>query len=157
MKVKELMTRSVVTLKPYDTIKDAATLMFEHNVGGIPVVDDESHVVGYITDRDIVIRGIAQNNDAKTRLEDVMTTNLITVSPEDEIGSCTHVMSHRQVRRLLIVDENQKLVGILAMADISTQPETDSRAGIALSYISQISTDIESNPHHGVDVMDFPL
>lgn len=157
MKVKELMTKSIATLKQHDTIKDASAMMFEHNVGCIPIVDDDNHPVGIVTDRDIIIRGIAQNNDAKTRLEDIMTSSLQTVSPNDEIGTCTHIMGHRQIRRLLVVDEFEKLVGIIAMADISTTPENDSKAGTALSQISLKSTDIESNPHHGTDVMDFPL
>jgi predicted transcriptional regulator len=157
MKVNEIMTKSVISLKPYDTIKDAAVVMLEHNIGCIPIVDDDNHPVGLVTDRDMVIRGIAQNNYEKTRLEDVMTTSLITIHPNDEIGTATHLMGHRQVRRLLVVDDDEKLVGFLAMADISTTPENDSKAGTALSQISLKSTDINSNPHHGVDVMDFPL
>ncbi len=157
MKVKEIMTKCLITLKQYDTIRDAAALMFEHNIGCIPIVDDDFRPVGLVTDRDIVIRGIAQNKDEKTRLEDIMTTSLITISPDDTVGTATHIMGHRQIRRLLIVDDDEKLVGILAMADISTTPENDTKAGIALSQISVKSTDIESNPHHGTDVMDFPL
>lgn len=157
MKVKDIMSKSVISLKPYDTIKDAAVLMHEHNIGMIPIVDEENYPLGVVTDRDMIVRGIAQNYDEKTRLEDIMTKNLITVDPNDAVASATHIMGHRQVRRLLVVDETGKLVGILAMADISTTPETDTRAGIALSQISLKSTDIESNPHHGTDVMDFPL
>ncbi len=157
MKASELMTKSIVTLKPHDTIKDASIMMLEHNVGCIPIVDDDNHPVGIVTDRDIIIRGIAQNNNEKTRLEDIMSSSLQTISPNDEIGTCTHIMGHKQIRRLLAVDENEKLVGILAMADISTTAENDTKAGIALSQISLKSTDIESNPHHGTDVMDFPL
>jgi len=157
MKVKEIMTKSVISLKPYDTMKDASIIMFEHNIGCLPIVDDENHPVGIITDRDMIIRGLAQNNDAKTRLEDVMTTSLITVHPNDEVGTATHKMGNRQIRRLLVVDEHDQLVGFLAMADISTTAENDIKAGMALSKISLKSTDIESNPHHGTDVMDFPL
>ncbi|HEY8365430.1 MAG TPA: CBS domain-containing protein [Haloplasmataceae bacterium] len=157
MKVKDIMSKSVITLKPYNTIKDAAVLMFEHNIGMIPIVDDDNHPIGLVTDRDMIVRGIAQNYDEKTSLEDIMTTNLITIHPNSEIGEATHIMGHRQVRRLLVVDENDYLVGVLAIADISTTPENDTKAGLALSQISLQSTDIESNPHHGTDVMDFPL
>src|SRR5690554_1728973 len=131
--------------------------MNEHSIGIIPIVDENDYPLGLVTDRDLITRGLAQNNDEKTRLEDIMTTNLITIDPNDEVASATHIMGHRQVRRLLVVDENGKLVGILAMADISTTPENDTKAGIALSQISLKSTDIKSNPHHGTDVMDFPL
>jgi predicted transcriptional regulator len=157
MKVKDLMTKSVVSLKQYDTIKDAAILMHEHNIGMIPIIDDENHPIGLVTDRDLITRGIAQNYDEKTRLEDIMTVKLFTIHPNDEVGTATHMMGHKQIRRLLVVDENEVLVGVLAMADISTTPENDTKAGIALSQISLKSTDIESNPHHGTDVMDFPL
>ncbi len=157
MKIKDIMTKSVISLKPYDTIKDASFLMLEHNIGCIPIVDDENHPLGIVTDRDIVIRGIAQNNNEKSRLDDIMTTKLLTVHPNDEVGAATHIMGNRQVRRLLVVDENNILVGFLAMADISTTPENDAKAGMALSKISLKSTDINSNPHHGTDVMDFPL
>lgn len=157
MKIKEIMTKSVISLKPYNTMKDASILMLEQNIGCIPIVDDDNHPVGIITDRDMIIRGLAQNNDGKTRIEDVMTTSLITVHPNDEVGTATHIMGNRQIRRLLVVDENEQLVGFIAMADISTTPENDSKAGMALSKISLKSTDINSNPHHGVDVMDFPL
>ncbi|QVK18748.1 CBS domain-containing protein [Mycoplasmatota bacterium] len=157
MKIKEIMTKSVISLKPYNSMKDASILMLEHNIGCIPIIDDDNHPVGIITDRDMIIRGLAQNNDGNTRLEDIMTTNLITVNPEDEVGIATHIMGQRQIRRLLVVDEFDKLVGFLAMADISTTAENDTKAGVALSKISLKSTDIKSNPNYGVDVMDFPL
>ncbi|MDF2700113.1 MAG: hypothetical protein K0Q49_1669 [Haloplasmataceae bacterium] len=157
LKVKLYMTKPVLTLKPYDTIKDASVMMLEHNIGSIPVVDDENYPVGIITDRDIIIRGIAQNKDEHTKLDEIMTTTVLTVSEDDTLGTATHIMGNQQVRRLVVIDKNDKVTGFLAMADISTTPEGDAKAGIALSKISLKSTDINSNPHHGTDVHDFPL
>lgn len=157
MKVRDLMTKSVISLKPQDTLIDAAKLMFEHNIGIIPIVDDNDYPLGVVTDRDIVIRGIAQNHHVKTHLEDIMTTNLITVYPDDSIAYATDLMGERQIRRLLVINDDGKLVGILALADISTTEENDEKAKEALSQISLRSTDKESNPYYGVEVDDFRL
>lgn len=157
MKVREIMTKSVITLKQHDTIRDAAKDMFEHNIGCIPIVDDENHPIGIVTDRDLIIRGIAQNKDSHDTLEKVMTNTVLTITEDDEVGTATHIMGNQQIRRLCVVDNDQKLIGFLAMADISTTPDNDTKAGIALSKISLESTDIESNSYHGTDVHDFPL
>lgn len=157
MKVKDLMTKNVISLKPKDTLKDAAKLMYEHNIGIVPIVDNENYPVGVVTDRDIVIRGIAQNHHEKKHLEDIMSTNLITVNPNDKIAYATDLMGERQIRRLLVVNSEGKLVGILALADISTTEENDEKAKEALSQISLRSTDKGSNSYYGVEVDDFRL
>ena len=157
MKVNQIMSKSVISCKPYQTIRDAAALMQEHNIGCIPVVDEENYPVGIVTDRDMIIRGIAQNKDENTSLDEVMTSTVYTCNHNDEVGTATHMMGNHQIRRLVVCDDDGKVCGFLAMADISTTPENDAKAGIALSKISLKSTDIESNPHHGTDVHDFPL
>jgi len=157
MKVADCMTRSVITLKPHDTILDASKKMNEHGIGFIPITNNDNTPVGVVTDRDIIIRGIAQGKKENSKLEDIMSTNVITIKPDDEVGLAAHLMSDHQIRRLVVVDDEGKLVGVLALGDLSTQKESDTMAGEALSHISEISTDKESNPHHGTKVWEFPL
>jgi len=157
MKVADIMTRSVITLTPHDTILVASKKMKEHNIGFIPITDEVNKVVGVVTDRDIVIRGLALGKDVTERLENIMTTDVITINPDAELGTAAHLMSDHQVRRLVVTDGNGKLEGVLSLGDLSTQKESDTMAGVALSHISEISTDRESNPHHGTKVWEFLL
>ncbi len=136
MIVKEIMTQDVASVESDTTVADAASLMTEYDIGSVPVCRNDN-VVGILTDRDIVLRNIAQGKDPlKTRVEDVMTRDIFTVSPETQIEDASEIMLCQQVRRLPIVDKD-KLVGIVSLGDIALEEELEFEASKALSEISE--------------------
>jgi CBS domain-containing protein len=135
MKVRDIMTKSVATISPEATIKDAAQMMQRHNVGSIPVVDTNG-LVGIVTDRDIVVRNIASGQDpSSTPIKNVMTSQVTTVTPDEDVNKITQMMSSRQIRRVPVV-ENQKLVGMVSLGDLATTGMTNMEASEALAEIS---------------------
>lgn len=119
MKVKECMCNKVFSCSPSTTVYDAAKLMQANHVGCIPVCDQEDCMVGMITDRDIVLRCIASDKDVKqTPLSEVMTTDVCTCSPEDDMTNAQGKMAKEQIRRLPVI-ENGKVVGMLTMGDLA--------------------------------------
>jgi len=139
MKISEIMTRDVISLSVDDTTEHAAELMKEHNIGAIPV-DVEEKVVGIITDRDIVLRCIAENKDIKTqKVRDIMTSNPVVGDENMNVDDAARIMSERQIRRLPIV-QSDKLVGMVSLGDLAVQSKLKEEAGEALSEISIPST-----------------
>jgi len=118
MNVRELMTTAPVTVEPDATLGEVAVLMKQEDCGSIPVVED-GRLVGIVTDRDIVIRGVAAGSDPKTqRVSTVMSADPVTIRPDDDLADAEKVMADRQIRRLPVV-ENGKLVGIIVTAQIA--------------------------------------
>jgi CBS domain-containing protein len=139
MKISEIMTKNVISLSVDDTTEHAAELMKEHNIGAIPV-DSEEKVVGIITDRDIVLRCIAENKDIKTqKVRDVMTSNPVVGDENMNVDDAARIMSERQIRRLPIV-QSDKLIGMVSLGDLAVQSKLKEEAGEALSEISVPST-----------------
>lgn len=139
MKVSEIMTKEVISLSVDDTAEHAAQLMKEHNIGAIPV-DREDKVVGIVTDRDIVLRCIAENKDIKTqKVREIMTSNPVVGDEDMNVDDAARIMSERQIRRLPIV-QSDKLVGMVSLGDLAVQPKLKEEAGEALSDISIPST-----------------
>ncbi|ALC91112.1 inosine-5'-monophosphate dehydrogenase [Bacillus sp. FJAT-18017] len=134
-KVSEIMTKNVETCSLLDNMYEVALKMKELNVGAIPIVD-EGTLVGMITDRDIVIRGTAEKHSGSTKVEEIMSKELITVTPETTTEEASRLMADNQVRRLPVV-ENGKLVGIVSLGDFAVRDMTDSQAKKALSEISE--------------------
>lgn len=134
--VQEIMTRNVDYCMQEDNIYEAALKMKQDDVGMIPVLDMNQSLIGVITDRDIVIRCVAEKRPNSTKITDVISTHLVTGTPDMSIDELEDLMSSEQIRRIPIV-ENNKLVGIVSLGDLAVRRETDSRAGIALSSISQ--------------------
>lgn len=140
MKARDVMTKSVATVKPDATVRDVAQLMHLHNVGSIPVVDN-NNLVGIVTDRDIVVRNVASGKDPfSTPVRDVMTAQVTTVTPEEDVQSITQLMASRQIRRVPVV-ENQQLIGMVSLGDIATTGRTElaMEASEALCEISKPS------------------
>lgn len=138
MRVKDLMTTSVTCVRPETSIMQVAKQMKQENVGSIPVCNDRGEALGIITDRDIVIRSVSNENGPKTA-KDVMTTNLIFANPNMDTHQAALLFAKYQIRRLPVV-ENNKIVGMLAMADIARKSIYVDEAGDALSAISKPST-----------------
>jgi CBS domain-containing protein len=135
MKVKDIMTRSVAYVNPASTVTEAAQLMQKHNVGSIPVCD-QNGVIGIVTDRDIVVRNIAHGkNPTQTPVKDVMTSSVTTVTPDMDISEVTRMMASSQVRRVPVV-ENNRLVGIVSLGDVATDAKFQTEVSGTLSEIS---------------------
>lgn len=137
MKVKDVMTRDVAYIKPDASVFDAANIMQQNDIGSLPVVCDQSGVVGIVTDRDIVVRNVITASDPKTTpVSNIMTTNISTVTPDTEVEQLGTLMANKQIRRIPVVDNNA-LVGIVALGDLATDRRFDIEAAVALTDISK--------------------
>ena len=136
--VADVMTRDVRTMAPGDSVVDAARCMDELNVGVIPVCEGEK-LVGMVTDRDIVVRGVAaQQGELKSmKLADVMSGNVRCARAEDDVDRVLGEMAQAQIRRLPVVDGNQRLIGIVSLGDIAAKnPDDEGDVAISLGDIS---------------------
>jgi CBS domain-containing protein len=119
--VRELMTSSVVTIEPSATVADAARRMIEQEKGPLPVVEGE-RVVAMITDRDIIARVVAAGRDPSSlKVSDVATKDLVTIGPDQDEQAARQMMAQHQLDRLLVVEEGDRLVGIISEADIRAE------------------------------------
>lgn len=119
MTVKEIMSTNVACVKKDDNIIDVAEKMNRYNIGAIPVVGDEDRVCGIITDRDIVLRCVAKQKEAKScKAEDVMSQSTCCISSDQSISEAIDIMSEQQIRRLPVTD-NGKLCGMVSLGDIA--------------------------------------
>ena len=136
----EIMTSEVVVVSSTDTVQKAAELMKQHDIGPLPVVEDEASrkLIGIITDRDIVINVLAQKKDAsKTRVSEAMTPGPVTCRETESLNDALEKMSSYQVRRIPVVDENNRIVGIIAQADVATRIENPEVAGEVVQEVSK--------------------
>lgn len=136
--ISEVMTRSVRVLRPVDSMKIAAETMQQTDVGALPICDGDQ-LVGMVTDRDIVVRGLASGLDASAAVKEVMSDDLCTCSENDDIEQVAQTMQDAQVRRIPVLDQQHHLVGMVSLGDLSTKADT-SLAGGALSMVSQPSS-----------------
>lgn len=138
MEVKDIMSREIVSLCSDDSVEKAAQLMSHYDVGSIPVCRGEK-VIGIVTDRDIALRSSANGQNTKQqKVQDIMSSSPVVGSPDMDVHDATKIMSERQIRRLPIV-EDDNLVGILSLGDISIEPNLQDNAETALKNISQSS------------------
>jgi len=131
----EIMTRDVRTATREMTLQDAALMMREGDMGSIPVVED-GRLVGIVTDRDIVVRCIADGKNADTPINDAMTAEIFSVKPDDFAFEAVRLMGDKQVRRVPVVDEDGKLAGIISIADVALETEDELEIAETLEEIS---------------------
>ncbi len=136
MRCEELMTTGVEVLRLRDTARDAARKMRDANVGFMPVLDDSEEVVGVLTDRDVVLRVVAEALPLETRVEDVMTVDVIACAPGDDLERAEELMRANQKARLVVIDESGRLAGVISIADIA-QYEDARRAGDVVGDITE--------------------
>ena len=137
MQVRELMNPRVITVSVGDSTALAARLLSRHNVGALPVCSADGRLRGIVTDRDIVLRCIAAEDDpAQTPVRDVMTRGCYTVGPEEDCTRASQLMAARQVRRLPVV-ERGRVVDMLSLGDLARSHSFDTEASQALSEISE--------------------
>ncbi len=135
MKVRDIMSKDIACLRSDDTVERAAQLMKQYNCGSIPVCTDDK-IIGIVTDRDIAVRSVASGQDVHQRVGDIMTKDVIFANPETDVNDAARIMSDRQIRRLPVV-ENNSLIGIVALGDISLEPACQDCAEDALKNISK--------------------
>ncbi|MEW9050341.1 MAG: CBS domain-containing protein [Neobacillus sp.] len=134
-KIRDIMTESVESCTLLDNVYEVAVKMKELNVGAIPIVD-ENKLVGMITDRDIVVRGVAEKHPGSTKVEDIMSSKLVTISPDATTQEAAKMMAEHQIRRLPVV-EGDNIVGIVSLGDFAIREKTDDQAKEALTEISE--------------------
>ncbi|MGG3800283.1 CBS domain-containing protein [Metabacillus fastidiosus] len=134
-RVKEIMSDKVEYCTPLDNVYEVAVKMKDLNVGAIPIVDEEK-LVGMITDRDLVVRGIAEKKPGSNQVTNVMSDQLITINPDTSVNDAAKLMAEHQIRRLPVTQEG-RLVGMISLGDLSLNSKSDEQAGSALTEISE--------------------
>lgn len=132
---REIMSSNVRTASPNDPLRDVAIMMRDGDVGSLPVVDG-GKLVGIVTDRDIVVRAVAEGAEASSPVSEAMTTEIYAVRPDDFVFEAIRVMGDKQVRRIPVVEESGELAGIIAMADIALEMEDEREIAETLEDIS---------------------
>lgn len=135
MKVSEVMTREVQTVSPDQPAQDAASFMLQANAGSIPVTDGE-RLIGMITDRDIAVRGVAKGYGPDTPVRELMSNDIVCAQEDDNVEDVATKMSEAQVRRLPVIDQDQRLCGIVSLGDLARETNSES-AHEALEGVSQ--------------------
>ena len=134
--ISELMTRQPICCHPEDNIREIAKKMAECDCGAIPIVDQNDKPVGIITDRDIVTRAIAQGkNPLEMECGDCMTSQIQTVRDNADLKECLQKMEANQIRRMIVLDENERVCGIVAQADLARNERE--YAGEVVEEVSQ--------------------
>jgi len=136
MKVRDVMTSEVTTANADTSLEEIATMMKSEDTGAIPVVEEEE-LLGLITDRDIVIRCVAEGRDpAEVSAEDILSENLEVVDPDTDVQEALDLMGRHQIRRLPVV-ENGKLVGMVSLGDLAVKQNDEQDTGEALKDVSK--------------------
>jgi len=129
-KVVDVMSSDAIKLPSYAPVMEAAKQMSSAGIGAVIVEDDGASVTGIVTDRDIAVRVVAQGLDpSRTKLGEVCSRDLVTISPEDEIDTAIACMRDRAIRRLLVVDSDSRTVGVLSLGDLALERDASSVLG----------------------------
>ena len=147
MRVRDVMTPDPACCTPESSAHEAAALMRDNDCGSLPVVDSSSsrRLVGTVTDRDLAVRVLAEGKGPETRIREVMTEGPTTAMPDDEVEVVREVMVAQQVRRVPVVDEDGRVVGIVSQADIALEEgaASDQEVGRIVEAISDPRPDLE--------------
>lgn len=136
MKVREVMTANVDYATSNSTVVELAGMMKKNDIGSIPICEGQK-VIGIVTDRDIVLRAVAEGKNIENRsAKEVMNSKVVTITPDQDVHEAADLMATYQIRRLPVV-EKDKLIGIVALGDLAIEKIHINEAGDALSDISQ--------------------
>jgi CBS domain-containing protein len=142
-KCNEVMTKNPVCCLPNDMVAKVAQLMKRENIGPIPVIENEQtqKLVGIVTDRDLALKIVAEGRDAKsTKVEAVMTRKVVTCRAEDDSQKAIDAMSKHQLRRIPVVDNHNKILGIISQADVATRVNQPEKTAAMVKEISRSNT-----------------
>lgn len=138
MKCKDIMTKSVKMCGANCSAKEAAQIMKRVNSGAVPIVDIHDKVLGIITDRDITLNTVAEGKDpSKIKIMDFMSKHIVTVFEDDLIDDAIKKMKENKIRRLPVVDDEDKLVGIISLGDLAVLSNAEHQTFEALEQISE--------------------
>ena len=136
MKLREIMTNSVIKIDPEETVAVAARTLTHYNIGALPVCGKDGKLCGVVTDRDLVTRCMATDKTPETtKVRDVMTGQVVSASPEMDTGVAAHLMGRQQIRRVPVV-ENGRLCGMVSLGDLAVREQSNPDAADALGDIS---------------------
>ena len=135
MNIREVMTPNPQCVSPGESIQAAARIMRDCDTGAVPVVDN-GRPVGIVTDRDIVVRAVADGGQLNGPVRDIVSGNIVCASPDMSTREAADLMSEHQVRRLPVV-ENERIVGIVSLGDLAVKEAKDKRIGDTLEHISE--------------------
>jgi CBS domain-containing protein len=133
MKISDVMTREVRTVRPDQPVSEAASFMLSEDAGSMPVTEGD-RLVGMITDRDIAVRGVAKGHGPETPVRELMTRGVVCAREDDDVSEIARKMSEEQIRRLPVTDDQGRLCGIVSLGDLARETEKD--AGKALEGVS---------------------
>jgi CBS domain-containing protein len=136
MLCSEVMKKNVECLRQSDTVQAAARRMRDKNIGFMPICDDANRVIGTITDRDLTLRVLADAKAANTTVKDVMTSDVVTCQPNDELKRALEIMGRRQKSRILCTDKDGHAIGVISLSDVIAR--TDGPA--ALQTMRQVTS-----------------
>lgn len=156
MKVKDIMTKKVITVKTDDKISTAANLFALYDIGILIVINDNREVLGVLTDRDVVIRGLAKGLDGNNLVEDVMSRASIDIKRDADHTIALEMMGDYQIRRLVVTNDDGKLCGVLSLSDLARGKHTNKFVNETLYEIS-IPNPQKDKPLKFLRVDDFPL
>jgi CBS domain-containing protein len=135
MNIRDVMTPNPRTVSPGDSIQSAAAIMRDEDTGVVPIVDN-GRAVGVVTDRDIVVRAVADGNQLNQTVGQIATNAVVCATPDMSTREAAQLMSDHQVRRLPVV-ENERLIGIVSIGDLAVKEGKDGRTGDTLQAISE--------------------
>ena len=135
MNIRDVMTPNPRTVSPADSIQSAAAIMRDEDTGVVPIVDN-GRAVGVVTDRDIVVRAVADGSQLNQTVGQIATNAVVCATPDMSTREAAQLMSDHQVRRLPVV-ENERLVGIVSIGDLAVKEGKDGRTGDTLQAISE--------------------
>jgi CBS domain-containing protein len=139
MQLKDVMSKDVEIANYTDSLVDAARIMRDEDLGSLPVLEGQK-LMGMITDRDIVVRAIAEGRDpAKTKVSDIVSREVIYAFEDQEVEEAAELMGKKQIRRLVVLNHEQRLVGIVSLGDIVTDSPNKQMAGETLDRVSRPS------------------
>lgn len=137
MLVRDIMTKTVETIEPRESLQAAADKMDRFDTGFLPVVEGEMPV-GVVTDRDIVIRGVAMALDPKrTSVQEVMTMNMQSLAEDADVNEAVRLMEEKQIRRLVVRDKNDRITGVVSLGDVALETGNRGKSGEALEKVSE--------------------
>ena len=139
-KARDVMTKELVYASPQDTVSHVAELMKMEDIGPVLIVDNEEskRLVGIVTDRDLALKVVAEGRDPQTTtVEEVMTRKLITSRPDDDIENAMKAMAQYQLRRIPVVEDDNRLVGIISQADVATRVDEPEKTAEVVKEISE--------------------
>lgn len=139
MQIKDVMTKHMDYLSPEATLQEASQKMLDHDFGFLPI-EKNGNLVGVVTDRDIAIRAVAKGLDHQASLNQVMTKNVVTAHENDDVTTAAKKMEEKQIRRLVVLNQNGSITGVVSLGDIATKCNDIDLSAAIIRAVSEKST-----------------